>query len=207
MRMKALSIVLICGALLLPGSVSAQKKGSAEFDPYSATIEENISTPGVNAKHSTMVAEAMGPLLRTLRKNGYSVDAVRNGEVVVVTIPAEKLFAPNSTELKDDAGAVLGPLKPYMARTDNYKVIIAAHSDDTGDELYAERLTADRANAVDDYYYRASGNTDTGFIPYGIGFDEPVAPNTGIKNRALNRRVEIYFVPTSVFIEKARKNR
>lgn len=44
-------------------------------------------------------------------------------------------------------------------------------------------------------------------IPYGLGYDEPVAPNTGVANREKNRRVEIYFVPTKDFIDKARKKK
>lgn len=193
-------------ALLLPLAVKAQKQNDA-FDPYTATIEENINHPTVANKYSVTVSEAMAPLARTLRKAGFATSTVRSGQVVVVTIPCSELFAPNATELKPEAAALLAKLKPYMSRTDNYKVLIAAHSDNTGDDMYADHLTSDRATAVDEYFYHDADNVETGFIPYGLGSDEPVASNIGVLNREKNRRVEIYFVPTQNFIEKARKNK
>lgn len=178
----------------------------AEFDPFSANIEENIATPAVSAKNSPLVAATMGQLVKTLRSSGYAVDAVRNGEVAMITIPCDQLFSPNSIELMPVASKKLTPLLPYIKRTDNYKVILAVHADDTGDDVYAERLTADRANAIDEFFFQANAG-ETGIIPYGLGADEPVASNIGVENRRRNRRVEIYFVPTELFIDKAKKRR
>lgn len=198
MKLRRL-LILVFATLLFAASASA------EFDPYSANIEENIATPSVSAKASPGVVAAMSQLVKTLRGIGYNVDAVRKGEVALVTIPCVDLFGANSVELRETAAKRLSPLVPYIKRSDNFKVILAVHSDDTGDELYAERLTADRANAIDEFFFQANDRKDTGIIPYGLGADEPVAPNTGIANRAKNRRVEIYFVPTQTLIEKARK--
>ncbi len=178
-----------------------------DFDPLAASIDDNLRHPAVPAKASPAVVSAMGQLLRTLRNAGFSVQAVRGGEVVVVTIPASELFGPGATSLKDGAQAKLRPLLPYIQRTDNYKVILAAHSDNTGDELYNDRLTADRANAVDEFFFRLNNSAETGIIPYGLGFDEPVAPNNSVADRAKNRRVEIYFVPTAEYIDKVKKRR
>lgn len=194
----------ILAALSLAVGVAASGADN-NFDPYSANIEENIATPAVSAKASQAVINAMSQLVKTLRGAGYTVDAVRKGEVVLVTIPCTELFSANSVELKKDASKRLTPLVPYIKRSDNFKIILAVHSDDTGDELYAERLTADRANAIDEFFFQANDRQDTGIIPYGLGADEPVAPNSGIGNRAKNRRVEIYFVPTQLLIDKARK--
>lgn len=204
--MKPLSVIILAFAMLLPCALHAQKQ-SSDFDPYAATIEENINHPSVSNKHSVTISEAMAPLARTLRKAGFATSTVRSGQVVVVTIPCSELFAPNATSLKPEAAAILAKLKPYMTRTDNYKVLIAVHSDNTGDATYADHLTSDRATAVDEYFYHEANNEETGFIPYGLGADEPVASNIGVLNREKNRRVEIYFVPTQNFIEKARKNK
>lgn len=178
---------------------------AVDFDPLNASIEENLRHPAVPNKAVHGVVSNISTLVRTLRGAGYSVQAVRDGQVAVVTVPAVKLFGAGKTELRADAAEILRPLAPYIRRTDNYKVIIAVHSDDTGDELYNDRLTADRANAIDDYYYTLDGDRETGIIPYGLGFDEPVAANNSIAGRARNRRVEIYFVPTQTLIDKARR--
>lgn len=202
--MRVLRHLLAAVAIMAaPLVATAEKQG--DFDPYSANIEENIATPAVSAKASQAVAAAIGQLVKTLRNAGYTVEAVRKGEVALVTIPCANLFAPNSVNLADGSAKYLRPLLPYIQRTDNFKVIVAVHADNTGDEQYAEQITADRANAIDEYFFKANNNAETGIIPYGLGSDEPVAPNTGINNRARNRRVEIYFVPTAHLIEKARK--
>ena len=198
-RLFSLSLLLIVSALM-PTGVLAD-----DFDPMAANIEENIAHPAVSDKASAKVAAAMKQLIRALQNAGYDAEGVRKGEVALVTIPCSDLFAPNSVELLPSAKGKLAPLMPYMKRTDNYKVILAVHADNTGDDLYAERLTADRANAIDEFYYEANGNQDIDLIPYGLGADEPVSPNIGVENRAKNRRVEIYFVPTEVLIDKARK--
>lgn len=177
-----------------------------EVDPYSINIEQNIATPDVPDKYSELVVQAMNPLTRTLRQAGLNATGVRKGEVCMVTISCRDLFKPNDIELKDNGKAILAKLTPYIKRTDKYKVVLAVHSDDTGDSVYAERLTSDRANAIDEYYAPAFGG-ESPIIPYGLGSDEPVASNVGVANREKNRRVEIYFIPTKTFIENARKKK
>lgn len=200
-----ISLTLFAAVLLAWPATAAAKKDAEAFDPYSAGIEENIKTPAVPVKLRERVADAMTKLQQTLANGGYKTDKVRDGEVVVVTIEASKLFRANSTVLREGAGAVLQPLVPYLKRTDNYKIVLAVHSDDTGDAEYSDRLTADRASAIDSFIASKTGGSESDIIPYGLGFDEPVASNAGIRNRAANRRVEFYFIPTEEFISKVKK--
>jgi len=181
----------------------AQK--NQEFDPTTAPIEENIQHPAVAEKYSKAVARHMSELKEDLNAAGYEATLVRSGEVVMVTVPCSALFMANETTLSAKASSKLDGLKPFVKRRDDFKVILAVHSDDTGDTAYADRLTADRANAIDDYFYNEDSRRETGIIPYGIGSDEPVADNHGLANRAKNRRVEFYFIPTQEYINKVRK--
>lgn len=192
-------------ALAIMANMPAYAAEPAE-DPYSINIEQNLATPEVNAKHSAAVANAMGLLTRTLKQAGLRAEGVRKGEVTMVTIQCSELFGANSTELRDKGKQILAKLTPYIKRSDKYKVVLAVHSDNTGDDIYAERITSDRANAIDEYYAKAM-NGDSPIIPYGLGNDEPVAPNSGVANREKNRRVEIYFVPTKSLIDNARKKK
>lgn len=194
--------VMALAAVAFPVAVFSAQPES--FDPFAAGIEDNINHPKPPQKQKEILASAMQQLERTLRELGYRTTRVRSGEVVMVTIPCSTLFDPNSVELRPKASATLSQLLPYIKRSDNYKVIVAVHADNTGDEEYSDRITADRANAIDEYFVALNGKRDTGLIPYGLGADEPVAPNTGVRNRAANRRVEIYFVPTSSYIDKIR---
>lgn len=195
--------ICLAAGLLLSSPLSA---AANDDDPYSVNIEQNLATPAINAKHSAVVANAMGLLTRTLRQAGFETQGVRKGEVTMVTIPCRDLFGPNSIEIKAKGKQLLSKLMPYIKRSDKYKVVMAVHADDTGDAIYAERITSDRANAIDEYFASALGG-ESPVIPYGLGNDEPVAPNTGVANREKNRRVEIYFVPTKDFIDNARKKK
>lgn len=146
-------ICLAAGILLSPQLSAAAN----DEDPYSVNIEQNLATPAVNAKHSVAVTNAMGLLTRTLRQAGFETQGVRKGEVTMVTIPCRDLFGPNSIELKAKGKQLLSKLVPYIKRSDKYKVVMAVHADDTGDAIYAERITSDRANTIDEYFASSLG--------------------------------------------------
>lgn len=202
MRISFKNILATILILLSGLTVSAQKE--SDFDPMAADIESNLTHPAVPHKQSQAIVKAMGAVSKALKHAGYQTSAVRSGEVIMVTIPCVELFAPNSSTLLPDAGAKLRGLSPYIKESTNFKTILAVHSDDTGDELYRDRITSERANAIDDFFYHHNGEEDTGIIPYGLGSDEPLKANTSVSGRAANRRVEIYFVPTETFIKHSR---
>lgn len=193
--------------LLLLAVVASTAGVCADFDPMDAPFAQNLAQPEVPSRATDAVRRAMQPLKNVLSGAGYTVSDVRGGTALCVTIAAGDLFDPNSTTLRDNAATRLRPLWPYIRRSDNYKVLIAVHSDDTGDETYSDRLTSTRAEAIDDFYYQLNNNTDTDIVPYGLGRDEPLGANNTLRGRERNRRVEIYFVPTQTFIDKARRNR
>ena len=191
--------------ILLLASVVALAAVAEDFDPLNADIEQNLTHPAVARKHSPAVKTGMSQLLRAIRALGFDASAVRDGEVVLVTIAASELFAPNAFTPKNAAITRLRPLMPYVKRSDNYKVIVAVHSDNTGDSFYNDSITVARADAIDDIMTRLNDGAETGVIPYGLGDDEPLAANISIEARRRNRRVEIYFVPTAGFIDKSRR--
>lgn len=184
----------------------ALASAAAGFDPFSASIEENINHPEISNKALAPVAAAMTPLKNNLARAGFTTSTERHGTVVVATIPAAELFAPNQTDFTSKGTQKLSKLKAFVTNNHDYKVLIAVHADNTGDQMYAEQLTADRANAIDDFL--AEGNdAEVEIIPYGLGNDEPVATNSTIAGRSKNRRVEIYFVPKQSFIDTHKRNR
>lgn len=153
--------------------------------------------------------EASNVLLknRTLTEtNGCTVDAVRNREVLVVTIPANKLFGPNQTELLEQADKFLEPFKRYLKSPDMYRVLVVMHTDNTGSETYREDLTVDRAEAVAEWFEENGADTEFLF-PFAMSDDIPLVPNDSFENRDRNRRLEIYLVPGEAMVEQAKKGR
>lgn len=139
-------------------------------------------------------------------KGECSVEAFRNKEVLLVTIPAHLLFAPNMTELKSNASEYLAPIKRYLKDPDMYRVLLVMHTDNTGSEEYRDQLTADRVNSVFDWF--DNSGIDTKYLfSYALGDSMPLKPNDSIDNRKKNRRLEIYLMPGKKMVEQAQKGR
>ena len=139
-------------------------------------------------------------------KGECTVEAYRNKEVLLVTIPAHLLFGPNSTELKTGASDFLAPIRRYLKDPDMYRVMLVMHTDNTGSEPYREQLTADRVNTVFDWF-EASGSDTRYLFSYALGDDMPLRPNDSMDNRDRNRRLEIYLVPGQKMVDQAKKGR
>ncbi len=140
------------------------------------------------------------------KESGCTTSTVRDEEVLVVTIPAHLLFGPNKTELLETANKYLDPFKRYLKEQDMYRVIAVMHTDNTGSEAYREQLTIDRAQAVADWFETNALDTSY-FFPFAMSDDLPLAPNDSFENRKHNRRLEIYLVPGTAMVEKAKKGR
>lgn len=138
--------------------------------------------------------------------NGCTVETYRNKEVLLVTIPASKLFMPNETTLRQGAGALLSPIKRYLKDPDMYRVLMVMHTDNTGSEAYRDNITEERAEAVFDWFRDQHVNTKYLF-PYAYGNEMPLVENNTMENRSRNRRLEIYLMPGRRMVEQAQKGR
>lgn len=138
--------------------------------------------------------------------NGCTVETYRNKEVLLVTIPASKLFMPNETALRPGAGALLSPIKRYLKDPDMYRVLMVMHTDNTGSEAYRDNITEERAEAVFDWFRDQHVNTKYLF-PYAYGDEMPLVENNTMENRSRNRRLEIYLMPGRRMVEQAQKGR
>ena len=139
-------------------------------------------------------------------KGECTVETFRNREVLLLTIPAHLLFAPNSTELKQGAAEYLQPIRRYLKDPDMYRVMLVMHTDNTGSEEYRDRLTLQRVDAVYDWFEN-SGSDTRYLFPFAMGDELPLDENTSMENRDRNRRLEIYLVPGTKMLEQAKKGR
>lgn len=139
-------------------------------------------------------------------KNSCMVETFRNKEVLLVTIPASKLFAPNETTVRKEAAALLAPLKRYLKEPDMYRVLLVMHTDNTGSEKYREVLTEERSTALFEWF--VNQGCDTRYLfSYAYGDDMPLMENNSMTNREKNRRLEVYLVPGKKMIDQAKKGR
>lgn len=213
----AAAILTCCALFSIVGipDVSAQTVANHERIDELDELEfkEMIHSVPLDDKSAELIRkfqdkEAYDRVLKSygLSKNGCNVETYRNKEVLLITIPASKLFGPNETVLSKDAAALLTPIKRYLKDPDMYRVLLVMHTDNTGSEAYREKITAERSEAVFDWF--DNQNVDTSHLfSYSFADDEPLVANNTMENRARNRRLEIYLVPGKKMLEQAKKGR
>ena len=188
-------------------------------DPYEGYAEEvfmdmdfepNLATPPVPDTEKSAIQDYMSALARGV-KGAFSVDLMRDGEVMVVTMPTDRLFLPNDTILVDGAENAFKPLFPLMKEPARYKVVLALHTDDTGNDLYRERLSTQRLYSVYDMLLDAidngAVNPDIVIVPFAMGANDPITDNETRRHRAENWRLEIYFIPGPELIKTAHEGK
>lgn len=188
--MKIMRIAAAAIAIVMAITSQAQTADEADL-----SLEANLNTPAISARRHAAVAEKAARLATSLRHHRMRATTLRNGEVVLATIPCDTIFASNSTTPKPEALKRLQPMRDIVEAPSHYKVLVAVHADDTGDEAYSDALTEARANAIDDLLWQLAGREDTNVVIYGLGKDEPLNDNETARHRRANRRIEFYIVP------------
>ncbi len=186
---RTLSVACAIGMASFMPSAGAEP---TEPDPFELEFEQNINTPEVPRKKLTAVKNNIESLHTQLKREGFQIKKQRQGEVLVVTIPCERLFRANSTTLTDKGKTLLGRLRLNDDTRGKYKVIIAVHTDNTGEDAYADNITATRANAIDDYISAQMAAADIPTIPYGLGRDEQLTAM--IRSRTARRTAGRSFI-------------
>lgn len=196
-------ILLLVSCLAMPNHIDAKKK---KVDIYELSLDDNLDMPSIdNEKHAERVQAYQYEVAVKLKKQNFDVELMRDDEVIVITLPAGQLFAPNDTTLTSLGMVSLKPLLPFLANPGFYKMLLVMHSDDTGSKRYTESLTRARVNAVFDWI---DENASVDFVvPYALGASDPLVDNNSMENRKRNRRLEIYLVPDEVLLAQAKKGR
>ncbi len=173
-------------------------------DIYEMSLDENLVTPEIkNDKQADKIQDFQYDMAVAFKKSNYEVEIMRDGEVIVVTIPASQLFEPNDTVLSSLGEAQLKPFLRMIKNPGFYKLLLVMHSDNTGSSEYTLNLTRQRVNAVFDWFDE-NGSVDY-VVPYALGETDPIVDNNSVENRKRNRRLEIFLVPEKTMIQQAKK--
>jgi len=209
--MKHLLFTIFC-SLAVASTISSTAKDNSN-DPYKGydetvfmdmDLEANLKTPAVGKAESPAIQKHMNRLGSDLVEKGYTVDLMRNDEVLLITIPSDDLFLPNDTLLSPKAPAKLMPIVSLLSDPMMMKVVYAVHTDNTGSSVYNMSLSHERNNSIYDWLLD-NINQDLIVIPYEMGDTDPLLPNDSRTGRKENRRVEIYLIPGPKMITLARK--
>ena len=174
-------------------------------DNNPSSLKDAINTPVIkDNKHRNEIANRQVSVATELyQKNKLNVAMVRDDEVIVVSVPADMLFEPNSTNLKEDADKILRQFKPFLNAPDYYRIALAMHHDNTGSTQYCKELTEKRVKSVYDWF---AINSSTKYVSrFSMGSSDPILENKSMQNRRLNRRLDIYIIPGQAMLELAKK--
>ena len=108
---------------------------------------------------------------------------------VIINMP-DVLFDTGKYSLKPGTRERLSKVAGILTAYPDLHVTVEGHTDNTGSAEFNERLSQQRAQAVQDFLLQQGvkpGNTEA----QGFGEDQPVATNNTAAGRQLNRRVDL----------------
>jgi outer membrane protein OmpA-like peptidoglycan-associated protein len=99
-------------------------------------------------------------------------------------------FVSGKDVIKDESKASLTKLAELLIEKEDWKIQIAGHTDNVGNDNTNMELSKDRANAVADYIESRGVSRDRMIIQW-FGETQPIADNETAEGRQKNRRVEM----------------
>lgn len=191
-------------ALLLAIGFTMPSKAQERFYKPS-TLNEAIQNPVVkDNKSHDIISRYQTEQARILTEDrNLNVLMTRDQEVIIVTITADRLFDPNSTDLSLEGERLLRQYASFLRANDFYRMALAMYHDDTGSDQFCKSMTDKRVQSIYDWF---SLNANTKYLSYfSFGKSDPILPNNSIQNRRMNRRLEIYIIPGEMMLEQAKK--
>ena len=98
MIQQRITHILLALTALLMLSTPLTLNAKDEDDIYEMSLDENLETPEIrNDKQAAKIQEFQYDIAVAFSLSNYDVEVMRDGEVIVITIPASQLFGPNDT--------------------------------------------------------------------------------------------------------------
>ena len=183
-------------------STNAVEDGSRQRPNLQFELPVLAATPGPDLPQSKLsisrlpestvrldpIGQGSPPRVQQLRSG---LGARQTNQGTLVALQGDVLFDIDSAVIRSDARPILAQLAELVRLMDVDEVIIAGHTDTTGDADYNLHLSRQRANAVSDYLRERGALSNVNVLVQGLGEKQPVATNETVEGRQQNRRVEI----------------
>lgn len=159
---------------------------------------EKILGAGIGAIVGGGVGYYMDEQEKKLRRQtaGTGVNVVRDGDNLVLDMPAELTFGVDQSNIQPEFRTTLDKVASTLGEYEKTYVDVLGHTDSTGSDSYNQRLSERRASSVADYL-SGRGVNRARLATLGYGESQPRASNITEEGRASNRRVEIRLVPVT----------
>ncbi|HEC1649909.1 TPA: OmpA family protein [Yersinia enterocolitica] len=135
------------------------------------------------------------PLLAAVKNYVPPPAAIGKETPTTVRLDSLSLFDVGKFQLKPGSIKMLVDALMNIRAKPGWLIVVAGHTDITGDAQANQILSLKRAEALRDWMLSTSDVSPTCFAVQGYGATRPVATNDTAEGRAANRRVEISLVP------------
>ena len=195
-------LVAILGQILIGCNASNTTKGGAigagVGGAIGGAIGHRSDNTVVGAIIGATVGGAAGALIgrhmdkqaEELKRDLEGAHVERVGEGILITFESGLVFDTESYSLRDQTKTNLTELAGTLKKYDDTNILIEGHTDDRGEEDYNQKLSENRADAVENYLV-TNGIKDTRITTKGYGEEQPLDANTSDVGRQKNRRVEV----------------
>jgi len=120
--------------------------------------------------------------------------AIANNGSALFTKPVSISFPSNGVQLSPEALSVINQqILPQLEIAGGMSVRVEGNTDGIGERSANQTLSEKRAGAIVEYLI-SRGVPRTRLVARGNGSGKPVAPNTTVEGRALNRRTDVLFI-------------
>lgn len=113
----------------------------------------------------------------------------------IIRLDSMSLFDSGKSELKPGSTKLLVNSLVGIKAKPGWLIVVAGHTDNTGNPILNQTLSLKRAEAVRDWMRDTGDMPESCFAVQGYGAGRPIATNDTPEGRARNRRVEISLVP------------
>ena len=129
---------------------------------------------------------------------GQIAETRRTAMGLVMTLGSKSIrFAFDKASLRPEDKEVLSRIAGILSTLKGYQIYVYGYTDDIGTQEYNLKLSERRAQAVRDYLVKNGLNPNI-MTTKGYGKADPLVPGSSPEARAINRRVEIGLVDSTI---------
>ena len=176
-------------ALASAAEADAARKRAMEQQEQAATARKQAEEQLARAQAATAAARAADEQAKRLAAQLEEMKAKKTERGMVLTL-GDVLFDTGRSDLKPGALRTLEQLTAFLTENPERSAIIEGHTDSVGAEAFNQRLSEQRAQAVQNALIER-GIAPARLSAMGFGPSKPVVGNDTAAGRQQNRRVEI----------------
>ncbi len=204
--LAAASALALAGCANLDETQQRTAIGTGAGALAGAALGSAIGGSGVATRNMAVLGAAAGGIgtyiwSQRMEQQKQAMQQATQGTGVQVTqtadnqlklnVPSDVSFDTNSAQIKPNLAPVLDRFAQTLNANPGTTVRIIGHTDNTGTDAINDPLSVNRAASVRQYL--AARGVDPARITIdGRGSHEPIADNSSVQGRAMNRRVEIF---------------